>query len=92
MSGGLVGGGGFAVDASLIKAEENRERSEPGDPSLPAEASSGAIVEYLAVLNEAAFGAATPVTPRFIAPVNPAARWTATNKGPPAHHFVATAM
>ena len=40
MSEGLVGGEGFAVDASLIKAEANRERSVPGDPGLPPEASS----------------------------------------------------
>lgn len=79
---GLVGGEGFAVDASLIKAEANRERSVPGDPGLPPEASSRAIDEYLAVLDDAAFGGATPVTPKFISPVDPAARWTAANKGP----------
>ena len=79
---GLVGGEGFAVDASLIKAEANRERSVPGYPGLPPEASSRAIDEYLAVLDDAAFGAATPVTPKFISPVDPAARWTAANKGP----------
>ena len=79
---GLVGGEGFAVDASLVKAEANRERSVPGDPGLPPEASSRAIDEYLAVLDDAAFGAATPVTPKFISPVDPAARWTAANKGP----------
>ncbi|MGO4408548.1 MULTISPECIES: transposase [unclassified Brevundimonas] len=82
MSEGLVGGEGFAVDASLIKAEANRERSVPGDPGLPPEASSRAIDEYLAVLDDAAFGAATPVTPKFISPADPAARWTAANKGP----------
>ena len=82
MSEGLVGGEGFAVDASLIKAEANRERSVPGDPGLPPEASSRAIDEYLAVLDDAAFGGATPVTPKFISPVDPAARWTAANKGP----------
>lgn len=82
MAEGLVGGEGFAVDASLIRAEANRERSVPGDPGLPPEASSRAIDEYLAVLDDAAFGAATPVTPKFISPVDPAARWTGANKGP----------
>lgn len=57
MAEGLVGGEGFAVDASLIKAEANRERSVPGDLGLPPEASSRAIDEYLAVLDDAAFGA-----------------------------------
>lgn len=33
-------------------------------------------------LDDAAFGVATPVTPRVISPVDPAARWTATNKRP----------
>ena len=57
MTEGLVGGEGFAVDASLIKAEANRERSVPGDPGLPPEASSRAIDEYLAVLDRCEQGA-----------------------------------
>jgi transposase len=81
MAEGRVGGKGFAVDASLIKAEANRERSVPGDPGLAPGASSRAIDEYLAVLDDAAFGAATPVTPKFNSPVDPAARWTGANKG-----------
>ena len=32
---GLVGGEGFAVDASLIKADANRQRSVPGREGLP---------------------------------------------------------
>jgi transposase len=79
---GLVGGEGFAVDASLIKAEANRERGVRGDKGLPADATSRAIDEYLAVLDDAAFGAATPVTPPFISTADPAARWTGANKGP----------
>ena len=79
---GLVGGEGFAVDASLIKAEANRERGVRGDKGLPGDATSRAIDEYLAVLDDAAFGAATPVTPPFISTADPAARWTGANKGP----------
>tara|TARA_R110002051_G_C8691525_1_gene493126 strand:- start:84 stop:1460 length:1377 start_codon:yes stop_codon:yes gene_type:complete len=79
---GLVGGEGFAVDASLIKAEANRERGVRGDMGLPGDATSRAIDEYLAVLDDAAFGAATPVTPPFISTADPAARWTGANKGP----------
>ena len=81
MSEGLVGGEGFAVDASLIAADANRQRCVPGDPGLPAEASSRAINEYFAVLDDAAFGSATPVTPKFISPADPASRWTGANKG-----------
>ena len=32
---GLVGGDGFAVDASLIRAEANRQRFHPGEQGLP---------------------------------------------------------
>jgi transposase len=81
MAEGLVGGEGFAVDASLIKADANRQRCVPGEEGLPAAAVSRAIDEYLAVLDDAAFGAATPVTPKFISPADPASRWTGANKG-----------
>ncbi len=81
MAEGLVGGEGFAVDASLIAADANRQRCVPGAEGLPPEAASRAIDEYLAVLDDAAFGAATPVTPKFISPADPASRWTGANKG-----------
>jgi transposase len=81
MAEGLVGGEGFAVDASLIAADANRQRCVTGEQGLPPEATSRAIDEYLAVLDDAAFGAATPVTPKFISPADPASRWTGANKG-----------
>jgi hypothetical protein len=65
----------------LRRLRLDRERSVPGDPGLPPDASSRAIDEYLAVLDDAAFGAATPVTPKFISPADPASRWTGANKG-----------
>jgi hypothetical protein len=34
-----------------------------------------AVEEYLAVLDDAAFGAASEVTPKFIAPADPVTRW-----------------
>jgi transposase len=64
---GLVGGEGFAVDASLIKAEASRQNGVEGSKGLPREMTSRAIAEYLAVLDDAAFGAATEVTPKFLA-------------------------
>ena len=82
MSEGLVGGEGFAADASLIKADANRQRCVPGAEGLPAEAANRAIDEYLAVLDDAAFGGATPVVPKFISPADPASRWTGADKGP----------
>src|SRR5215475_9070891 len=56
---GLVGGEGFAVDASLIQADASRQKGIEGDKSLPREAASRAVTEYLSVLDDAAFGAAT---------------------------------
>jgi len=81
MAEGLVGGEGFAVDASMIKADANRQRSVPGSEGLPAEAVSHAVREYLAVLDDAAFGAATPVVPKFVSVADPASRWTGANGG-----------
>ncbi|MGZ8305876.1 MAG: transposase [Allosphingosinicella sp.] len=81
MAEGLVGGDGFAVDASLIKADANRQRSVPGGEGLPAEAAGHAVREYLAVLDDAAFGGSTPVVPKFLSVADPASRWTGANGG-----------
>jgi transposase len=78
---GLVGGEAFAVDASLIRADANRQKGIEGEKGLPAEATGRAVEEYLAVLDDAAFGAATEVTPKFISPADPAARWTGAHGG-----------
>jgi len=57
---GLVGGEGFAVDAGLIKAEANRQKGIEGAKGLPPEAAGRAVEEYLAVLDDAAFGGSSP--------------------------------
>jgi hypothetical protein len=82
---GLVGGEGFAVDASLIAADANKQRSIPGsewsktrDPAT----ASRAVKEYLATLDDTAFGAATDVEPKFVSPSDPAAQWTGAMRGP----------
>jgi transposase len=81
MAEGLVGGEGFAVDASLIKADANRQKGVEGSKGLPPEMASRAIAEYLAVLDDAAFGAATEITPKYLSPADPAARWTGAHGG-----------
>src|SRR5471032_213764 len=81
MAEGLVGGEGFAVDASLIKADANRQSGTDGAKGLDPEVTSRAVEEYLAVLDDAAFGGATPVVPKFISPADPASRWTGANGG-----------
>jgi len=81
MDEGLVGGENFAVDASLIKADANRQKGIEGDKWVAPQAADHAVQEYLAVLDDAAFGAATEVTPKFISPADPAARWTGAHGG-----------
>lgn len=79
---GLVGGEGFAVDASLISADANRTEGGPGSQGLDRTKTSRAIKEYLETLDDAAFGAASAATPRFLSPSDPAARWTAAHHAP----------
>ena len=85
MKEGLVGGEGFAVDASLIQADANKQRSIPSDEwdigDIPANATR-AVKDYLATLDDAAFGAASPKVPKFISPSDPAAQWTGALRGP----------
>ena len=81
----MVGGEGFAVDASLIVADANKQRSIPGSEWNKArnpQDASRAVKEYLATLDDAAFGAASDVTPKFISPSDPAAQWTGAMRGP----------
>ena len=85
IAAGLVGGEGFAVDASLIVADANKQRSIPGkdwDKKRDPETASRAVKEYLATLDDAAFGAASDVTPKFVSPSDPAAQWTGAMRGP----------
>jgi transposase len=63
---GLVGGDGLAVDGSLIKADASRQKGVKGARGLAPEVSSRAVDEYLAVLDDAAFGGATAVTPPIL--------------------------
>src|SRR5258708_36902838 len=78
---GLVGGEAFAVDASLIKADANRQNGIEGEKGLPPEATGRAVEEYLAVPADARVGAATDVVPKFVSPADPAARWTGAHGG-----------
>ncbi|GAB4067755.1 hypothetical protein GCM10028812_22540 [Ancylobacter sonchi] len=90
-SGGLVGGEGFAVDASLIKADANKQRSaeasEPVDWDDLAR-THRSVREYLDTLDEAAWGAASEAKPKFVSRSDPAAQWTGALKG---HAFFAYA-
>ena len=82
---GLVGGDSFAVDATLIQADANKQRSVPSDEwnidSLPQDAGQSTR-EYLQTLYDAAFGAASDKQPKFISPADPASQWTGAFRGP----------
>jgi len=83
VAAGLVGGEGFAVDASLIEADANKSRSIPGSEwnrDIDPERASRAVNEYLATLDDATYGAATQVVPKFVSPSDPAAQWTGAMK------------
>lgn len=41
-----------------------------------------AVKEYLATLDDTAWGAASDVVPKFVSPSDPAAQWTGAHKGP----------
>ena len=86
MTEGLVGGEAFAVDASMVVADAHRQRGVVSSGEL-APTSKRAVTEYLAVLDDAAFGGATPVEPKFISPTDPAARWTAAGGGPAVYAY-----
>src|SRR5271154_3456042 len=85
IAAGLVGGEGFAVDASLIEADANKHRSIPGSEwqkTCDRRTASRAMQEYLTTLDDTAWGAATDVVPKFVSPSDPAAQWTGAHKGP----------
>ena len=81
-----MGGEAFAVDASIIVADAHRRRGvakiEDLDPT-----SNRAVAEYLSVLDDAAFGGATPVEPKLLSPTDPAARYTAAANTPAVYAY-----
>jgi transposase len=83
---GLVGGERFAVDASIIRADANKQNATPiGEwpaEKLDPASAPRAVREYLDTLDDAAFGAPTEKTPKFTAHADPASQWTGALKGP----------
>src|SRR5450631_1401575 len=75
MAEGLVRGEGFAVDASIIKADANRRRGVPSEEGIDwsnPELGTRAVREYLQGLEEdGQIGA----TPKNISLTDPGARW-----------------
>jgi hypothetical protein len=90
MAEGLVGGEGFAIDASVIKADANRARGMPAAEWTQPEAPTRAVREYLAGVeaanpvpdDDAPTAATSDSPPKNISLTDPAARWTAAPGGP----------
>jgi transposase len=89
MNEGLVEGEGFAVDASVVKADANRARGVPGTDVIDwrqGDGPSRAVQEYLAALEEANPAPSEDVEPatppKRISLTDPAARYTAAPGGP----------
>ena len=78
---GLVGGEGFAIDASVIKADANRQRGVPGVDTVWDRESplTRPVREYLEALDEAE---APRTPPKNVSLTDPAAQWTAAPGGP----------
>lgn len=91
MSEGMVGGEGFAVDASIIKADANRARSVPFAEMREwskSEGASRAVREYLEALDENNLAddddcnSNSVADPKIVSTTDPAARYTAAPGGP----------
>ena len=83
MTEGLVGGEGFAIDASVVRADANRARGVPGEQAAgwkANDASSRAVREYLKAIEEANPTDTAP--PKSVSLTDPAARYTAAPGGP----------
>ena len=77
MAEGLVHGEGFAIDASIIRADANRTRGVPGEDGVDwndPKRATRAVHEYLQALDETG---QMGVTPKNVSLTDPAARWTA---------------
>lgn len=83
---GLASGQRYAADASIIAADANRQQSTPKADWFPEainpDEAPRAVQEYLETLDDAAFGAASPVVPKFISHSDPASQWTGARGGP----------
>ncbi len=77
MDEGLIGGEGFAVDASVVKADASRQKHHEDDDDWGN--GSRAINEYLDALTE---DGSSIQEPRKVSQTDPMAQWTAAPGGP----------
>lgn len=83
---GLASGQRLAADASIIAADANRQnstsKSDWQSGSIEPMDAPRAVREYLETLDDAAFGAASLVEPKFTSHSDPASQWTGARGGP----------
>jgi len=82
MAAGLVGGEGFAVDASVIEADASRFQRIEGDHIdwTPEQRSRRAIKEYVDALESEAPPINPGRKPKAMSPTDPTAAWTARGR------------
>src|SRR5438046_1055775 len=64
----------------ICEDTSRRSTARPGRPRLTR--TSRSVREYMATLDDAAWGAATEIEPKFVSPSDPAAQWTGAMRGP----------
>lgn len=83
---GLVGGEGFAIDASLVRADANKQRREDSPVDwTPSKVQSRAVKEYLEMLDQ---DDALNRTQKCVSLTDPMAQWSAA--GGSAYFFYST--
>ena len=81
MTEGLVGGDGFATDASTIRADVNWERGVPGKDCLDyfdRETATRPVKDYLDALDQ---GEIQGAVPKKVSLTDPQSRWASNRKG-----------
>jgi IS5 family transposase len=76
MTEGLVGGEGFAIDASVVKADANGARGVPGEQAMDWKSGTGAtraVREYLEAIEEA--NPTETASAKSVSLTDPAARY-----------------
>jgi transposase len=76
---GLVKGEGFAVDASVVKADASRQRHHEDDDDW---GGGPGVREYLDAIDRGDDSLATKTPPKKISATDPQARWTSAPGGP----------
>ena len=79
MEAGLIKGEGFAVDASVVKADASRHHHHEDDDDW---GGGPGVREYLDAINQDDAGIATQTPPKRLSASDPQARWTAAPGGP----------